>query len=234
MRGDDDDPNGEWLGVGPDGRPVTPPIFVGPWNAAQVNAELPVDEMELLWQMVTQNMGLMPMKPPKKKGLARFVESDLDDAVPDPGYCGIKISHFEPPTYVAPGEYEATGIDRMLNLREEHAALFEPPKPPLSSVAEWLDDGLQLPPTSRMRRNPRFLRVLKELSEPKYSDAVKLKFAHNLRTLMMLDPDDPMGYAGTPPTKSYYVDKRLIEQREIEGIDEEGPNERGRRPHRWY
>ena len=101
-------------------------------------------------------------------------------------------------------------------------------------MAEWLDDGLQLPPTSRMRRNPRFLRVLKELSEPKYSDAVKLKFAHNLRTLMMLDPDDPMGYAGTPPTKSYYVDKRLIEQREIEGIDEEGPNERGRRPHRWY
>ena len=30
------------------------------------------------------------------------------------------------------------------------------------------------------------------------------------------------------------LQRRLIEQREIEGIDEEGRNERGRRPHRWY
>ena len=154
-----------------------------------------------------------------------------------PGYCGIKISHFEPPTYVAPGEYEATGIDRMLNLREEHAALFEPPKPPLSSVAEWLDDGLQLPPTSRMRRNPRFLRVLKELSEPKYSDAVKLKFAHNLRTLMMLDgrPDGLRRHA------AHQAAQRWSHRRADRAARDRVPRRRGgaercaaRRPHRWY
>ena len=46
-----------------------------------------------------------------------------------------------------------------------------------------------------MRRNVRFLRVLDELCEPKYTAANKEQFVDSLRYCMMLDPKK----VGCPP-----------------------------------
>ena len=50
---------------------------------------------------------------------------------------------------------------------DEAGELLHPPDPPLCSLEDWFGEGgLMLPPDSRMRRNPRFLRLLTELSHP--------------------------------------------------------------------
>ena len=81
-----------------------------------------------------------------------------------------------------------------------------PPVPPLSSSAEWLD-ALELPEGARMRRNPRFLRVLEEYSIPsKYTEDQKAKMLYALKFGLACDPE-----------RAGYTDGKL--PFEVEGFD---------------
>lgn len=86
------------------------------------------------------------------------------------------------------GRVRPSAVDRMLAAHEEEPSVL--PRPgPLCHPDEWLE-ALQLPAASRMRRNPRFVRVLEEYSHPsKYSAAQKRQMLHALKFGLACDPE---------------------------------------------
>ena len=114
------------------------------------------------------------MRIPKPKGLARILQPELANGPPqyDHKYpWGLQPFDFAPDgsTLEKPGEYRYSEVDRLLSHHEEEAQICLQPLGPLSTVDEWLD-ALMLPEDARMRRNPRFIRILEA-----YCDNVKFK-----------------------------------------------------------
>lgn len=96
--------------------------------------------------------------------------------------------HFEPANpFKVVGEYQSCQVDRLLSHHEEFAHILDTPPDALVTRDAWLG-ALELPEDSPMRRNVRFLRVLDELSQPKYTAQNKQQFVDGLRYCMMLDP----------------------------------------------
>ena len=63
-----------------------------------------------------------------------------------------------------------------------------PPVGPLTTTDEWFD-ALMIPPGTRMRRNPRFMRILEEFTIPsKYTPAQKAEMLHGLKFGLACDP----------------------------------------------
>jgi hypothetical protein len=82
-----------------------------------------------------------------------------------------------------------------LDVSAMDASVVLPPPRPLCSPSTWLD-ALQLPEDARMRRNPRFLRVLQECSHPsKYTDKQKRQMLYAIKFGLACDPERA-GYEG--------------------------------------
>ena len=81
-------------------------------------------------------------------------------------------------------------MDSLLSTREDEASNgVLTPLDPLVSTEQWFA-ALELPAESRMRRNPRFIRILQEFSEPaKYSRAQKSQMLHALKFGLSCDPE---------------------------------------------
>ena len=130
--------------------------------------------MREIYQNVIEGQRLFPMRIPKPKGLARILQPELANGPPqyDHKYpWGLQPFDFAPDgsTLEKPGEYRYSEVDRLLSHHEEEAQICLQPLGPLSTVDEWLD-ALTLPEDARMRRNPRFIRILEA-----YCDNVKFK-----------------------------------------------------------
>jgi len=152
-----------------------------------------------LYATVMEAQAVFPIKIPKPKGLAKLLYPDEAAAPPvyDHHYpYNLQPFDFDPPDDdLRPGRYRPSSVDRLLATAEVDAPTVLPPLGALVSPTEWLD-ALQLPPSARMRRNPRFLRVLEEYSHPsKYSDAQKRKMLHALKFGLACDPERA-GYEG--------------------------------------
>jgi len=101
------------------------------------------------------------------------------------------------------GEYQSCQVDRLLSHHEEFSHILDAPPDLLVTRDAWLG-ALELPDDSPMRRNVRFLRVLDELCEPKYTAGNKEQFVDSLRYCMMLDPKkagytEGQGHPAEPP-----------------------------------
>lgn len=124
---------------------------------------------------------------------------------PRPGFQGLTLADFEPKDpYYRFGCYRKSAVDGLLSTMEVRSTpsqrccrgpptawrpfasqanvdLVTRPPHPLETVENWFD-RLDLAPNSRMRRNPRFRRVLEELSRPaKYSDEQKEEFCDAMK-----------------------------------------------------
>ena len=133
------------------------------------------------------------MRIPKPKGLAKVLNPEAAAAPPqyDHRYpWGLQPFDFAPiEEDLRPGRYRPSQVDRLLSTHEVDAATVLAPVQALSTVDSWFD-ALQLPEGSRMRRNPRFVRVLEEFAHPsKYSDAQKRQMLYALKFGLACDPD---------------------------------------------
>jgi len=142
-----------------------------------------------------------PMRPVKPKGLARFLE-------PEPpmearGLKGVTEAHFEPnDIYRRFGHYRYSHMDPLLADREDHASVYEPAPHQLDTVEGWFE-ALYLKEDSRMRQNPRFLRLLQQMTDQRmYTHEDKEKFADALRHGLNQQPE----YAGIEPFESELED----------------------------
>jgi len=170
------------------------------------------DHMDLLFQYAMDKYEELPLNGPKLQGLAKQLaakEAEERAARGEPAkgesssafealVGAIEHFHFEP---ADPGrrhgEYMPSFVDQLLAHQEEDAATLDAPPPPLSSVEQWFS-ALELPETSPMRSNARFVRVLTELSEPKYTQDSKKLFVRYLTDGLMVDPARA-GYVGREP-----------------------------------
>lgn len=171
----------------------------------------PFDGMTMreIKSLVYESQRVFPMRVPKPRGLARLLNPELADGPPrydhehpfaEPGvHRGLEPFHFEPSGVLDDkrvGVHRPSEVDRLLSTNEEEGELLlHAPRGALCSVDEWYE-ALQLPQGARMRRNPRFRRLLEELSHPcKYSDEDKDKTLYALKFGMACDPVQA-GYEG--------------------------------------
>lgn len=153
---------------------------------------------ELQSQIMDAQM-IFPMREPKPKGLARLLRPDLVDAPPQYDHTypfGLQPFDLDPPnTDLFPGRHRESFVDRLLSHQQEEGEMVhplhgstEPGKDPLSTVDGWFD-ALQLPPGARMRRNPRFVRILEEFSIPsKYTAEQREEMLYSLKFGLACDP----------------------------------------------
>jgi hypothetical protein len=165
------------------------------------SADLPYGGLTMreLLADVMEAQAVFPNKIPKPKGLAKILYPELANAPPqyDHHYpFGLQPFDFDPPdTDLRPGHYRPSAVDRLLATAETDASVVLPPPRPLCSPSTWLD-ALQLPEDARMRRNPRFLRVLQEFSHPsKYTDKQKRQMLYAIKFGLACDPERA-GYEG--------------------------------------
>ena len=149
--------------------------------------------MREIRSLVMEAQSVFPMRIPKPKGLAKVLNPEAAAAPPqyDHRYpWGLQPFDFAPiEEDLRPGRYRPSQVDRLLSTHEVDAATVLAPVQALSTVDSWFD-ALQLPEGSRMRRNPRFVRVLEEFAHPsKYSDAQKRQMLYALKFGLACDPD---------------------------------------------
>ena len=149
--------------------------------------------MREVYGNVQEAQMVFPMKKPRPKGLARILQPELADAPPEYDHSypwGLQPFDFEPDDVGddRPGHYRYSAVDRLLSTHEEEAELCLQPLGDLSSVEDWFD-ALQLPADARMRRNPRFVRVLELFSDGvKFTPEEKDKMLSSLKFGMAADP----------------------------------------------
>ena len=138
----------------------------------------PFDGMTMreIKSLVYESQRVFPMRVPKPRGLARLLNPELADGPPrydhehpfaEPGvHRGLEPFHFEPSGVLDDkrvGVHRPSEVDRLLSTNEEEGELLlHAPRGALCSVDEWYE-ALQLPQGARMRRNPRFRRLLEEV-----------------------------------------------------------------------
>jgi len=173
-------------------------------------------DMRELYTMVREAQYVFPAKVPKPKGLAKLLYPEKAAAPPEYDHrypFGLQPFHFEPEEDdCRPGHYRPSQVDRLLATAEADPSVVLPPRSPLGTPNEWLD-ALMLPADSRMRRNPRFMRVLEEFSHPsKYDATQKAKMLYALKFGLACDPERA-GYEGgvLPYTVPGFDPKEMVE-----------------------
>jgi hypothetical protein len=149
--------------------------------------------------LVVDAQSVFPMRIPKPKGLAKLLKPEEASAPPSYDHAypwNLQPFDFAPADLdLRAGRHRASMVDRLLSTHETDAATVLPSLPPLSSVEAWME-ALQLPEDARMRRNPRFVRVLEEFSNPsKYDERQKRKMLYALKFGLACDPERA-GYEG--------------------------------------
>ena len=146
-------------------------------------------------QVMDQQL-IFPMKIPKPRGLGKLLNPERADKPPEYDHqypWGLQPFDFDPPdTDLHPGEFRPSMVDRLLSHHEEEGILSsprgDPERDPLSSVEGWFQ-ALMLPEDARIRRTPRFVRVLEEYTQPhKYSDDQRRQMLHSLKFGLAHDP----------------------------------------------
>ena len=137
------------------------------------------------------------MRIPKPKGLARLINPELAEGPVqyDHSYpWNLQPFDFDPPDVdLRPGRHRPSMVDRILSHHEEDGDLVYSPRgdearDPLSTVDGWYE-ALQLPEKARMRRNPRFRKMLEEFTTPsKYSDDQRKEMLYSLKFALACDP----------------------------------------------
>ena len=149
--------------------------------------------MQDVYANVMEAQQFFPMKKPRAKGLALVLNPELADAPPEYDHSypwGLQPFDFEPDNLHdnRPGMYRYSAVDRLLSTHEEEAEICLQPLRPLSSVEAWMT-ALELPPNARMRRNPRFVRVLEAVSSNvKFSTEQKFEMLDAMKMLFAGDP----------------------------------------------
>eukprot|EP00308_Calcidiscus_leptoporus_P016687 CAMPEP_0119352244 /NCGR_PEP_ID=MMETSP1334-20130426/1540_1 /TAXON_ID=127549 /ORGANISM="Calcidiscus leptoporus, Strain RCC1130" /LENGTH=390 /DNA_ID=CAMNT_0007365241 /DNA_START=122 /DNA_END=1294 /DNA_ORIENTATION=+ len=133
---------------------------------------------------------VLPMKTPKLRGLAKLIAAEEGTEPPkydmDSSLMGLKRADFEPHGPISQlGVHASCAIDSMLAVREEHAELLKPAPGRLSAVEQWYTE-IGVPEGSAIRSNERFDRVLRELSDPKYTEARRVNLAREFRRQLRL------------------------------------------------
>ena len=147
--------------------------------------------MKELLVHVVQSESVIPMRVPKLSGLAKLLRPEEAEAPPRYDWhrpFGLSYASFEPPNSTGrPGHLKPASVDRLLSTAEEHPWVL-PPVPALSTAEEWYE-ALMLPEEARMRRNPRFQRIIREYSHPsKYTPHQKQKMLYALQFGLACDP----------------------------------------------
>ena len=150
-------------------------------------------DMHGLQSLVWDAQQVFPMRIPKPKGLARLLNPEEASGPPQYDHAhpfGLQPFDFEPTdTPERFGHYRVSAVDRLLSTHEIDGATTLPDIQALSTVESWLD-ALELPSGARMRRNPRFLRVLEEFAHPsKFTDKQKRHMLHSLKFGLACDPE---------------------------------------------